>query len=334
MRVGGTADQGVVVTLGTVCCSHLHQRSVVRRSDAVGIRPGINMTGGTVTWCRLASGQTDQGTGSTIVACGTGDVRLNANQGVIVTGRTGGAANSDDHAMIRSGGVDSFPSIDMTGLAITDICKSFIRYGSTTNQATERIVTAAACIVDLAISIIGQRRRSTMAVCTISRPYLNQRGVVRRVADMGQLPGVGMAGGTITTASRQTRLQSRNSSVTEGTVAIMNVQHGFSWSMTIRTVSRTEGNVCKCLMANVAVSTSLGRVTGQTVSRVGTGGNSVNNFCTDTAVAGCADAKVLSDNIAEARQVVPAVIVTDNTGSAIRQIARSKFNGMVVGCMT
>ena len=92
----------------------------------MGIRPGINMTGGTVTRCRLAGRKTDQGTGRCIMTCGTGDVRLNANQGVIVTGRTGGAANSDDHAMIRSGGVDSFPSIDMTGLAITDIRNNFV----------------------------------------------------------------------------------------------------------------------------------------------------------------------------------------------------------------
>ncbi len=117
MRGGGNADQGVVVTTGTVAGSDRYNPAVIR-CDRMKDRPGGGMTGGTVTTGGevLTDRRADQSpvdivtAGAAVMGSGCG-----TRQGVVVTTGTARRCLNQGAVVRVIGCMGSFPATAMTG---------------------------------------------------------------------------------------------------------------------------------------------------------------------------------------------------------------------------
>jgi len=118
---------------------------------------------------------------------------------------------------------------------------------------------------------------------------------------MQALPGAGMTGGAIATTSRNTCLQSRDRGVAECTVIEVGGYHRtvnrHTGIVTIQTVGRATSDVASGNVIDTAVSDRLIRVTIQTVGRIDTRSDCVNDFLTRAAVTGGTGTRTVSEDV-------------------------------------
>jgi len=215
------ADQSVIVTGGTGGAAHSNDATVNRGIHVQGI-PVTGMTGRTVATGKhgLTKRQALEAAVG-IVTGGTGVMGAGrcAVQGVIMTAGTGGSGNLNQVAVIRNvGDMDRIKAIGMTGGTIATGGEVFTAGNAA--QAAVGVVTAAAGVMHLRITGIGQWRRIIVTGRAVGRSNLNQTRVVRSINGMVRFPRASMTGGTVTTTSWNPRLQSRN-----GGMAVVAMTH-------------------------------------------------------------------------------------------------------------
>jgi len=215
-------------------------------------------------------------------------------------------------------------------------------------------VTAGAGIVDLRIGIIGQRQRIAVTQCTGGRCHLNQAVMARGVGGMQNLPSAGVTISTESTTCWQSGLKNWGHSVAQATIVVMDRDHGRVCScariVTVETGRTGADNVAKRQVINVAVNGQvLIRVAIQTVGRIGTKSNGIDDFLTGTimtsrtgtgAVGG--DVMLNSFNLRPGRDHVagttglPRCVIREIAGAQCDRMGPSRMDsikpGSVTGC--
>ena len=174
-------------------------------------------------------------------------------------------------------------------------------------QSSVSIVAAAAGVVDLHITGIGQWRWITVTARTAGSggpgsDHSHQWRVIRRIRGMQNLPGIGMASQTVTATGRQTGLQRRYRGMAQGTVAVVDQGHCFvdaaARIVTAQAWSRTSGDITEAHVVSAAVNGQiLVAVTVQAVGRVRTKSDGINNVLTRAVVTGGTRAGTVGRNI-------------------------------------
>jgi len=281
----GSADQGVVVAVSTAQGIHLNQGAVVRDAGGMGQIPGAGMTGLAVARGTLTNRAADPDTGGAIMTAGTGVMGFacGAHQGVVVTVRTaGGAGDGDDTAVNRGVEVQGTPAAGMTGGTVAD-GRQVLTAGDAA-QAAVSIVTAGTAVMGLG----GTADQGVVVTAvTAACAHLHQVAVVRGDDGVGRFPAVGMTVDTISATDRNPGQNRRNRGcVTQIAVAHVGDRHGRVRRNT-RIVTAQAGrgatNITRGHMIKGQVNHKvLVGVTGQTVGRIGTGGDGVDDFLTWT----------------------------------------------------
>lgn len=218
MGIGGSTDQGVVMTGVTGGAGNRHDTAMVWWILVLGL-PAAGMTGRTVTGAQqgLTNRQAAQAAVG-IMAAGAGVMGIGCStvQGVVVTAATAGCGNLYQIAVI--GNIGRVGAIEVAGVTAGAIATDGeVLTDRQADQGTVDVVTAGAGIVHLRISGIGQRWRIIVTVATAGRSNLNQAVVAWKVDAMGRFPTTGVTGLTVATASGNPGLQCRNRAVTEVT---------------------------------------------------------------------------------------------------------------------
>jgi len=184
------------------------------------------------------------------------------------------------------------PGIRVTGRTVTT--GSEVLSGGVRDQTTVHIVTASTAVVSIQS---GTGQGVIMTTTTSAATYGYQSCVARSVGCVETLPSPvwvwerDMAGRTITTASRNGRLQRRTDGMAVGAKAIMGGHNRSIYSRTSIVTAQARGgaagNVIKGDVIYISVNSQvLVRVTVQTIGRVGRCNNRVNYFLTRTVVTG------------------------------------------------
>ena len=227
-----------------------------------------------------------------------------------------------------------FPAAGVTGRAGAAGGEVFTN--SAADQATVHIVTACTTIVGIC-RCAGQG--VVVTVRTAGCAHLNQAGMRWGVGGMQALPGGAVAGHTIATTNRDTWQQARkHGGVTQITVTHMG--HGdrqvrtCARIVTTHTWGRAAGDITKrdVISGQVNCQVLIG-VTWQTVRRVRTQCNRIDNFLTRTAMTGATGSGTVGRNVVGgAFDLCPVrnlvTVATWLTRCIERQVART-FRDMV-----
>lgn len=183
--------------------------------------------------------------------------------------------------------MDCFPGVGMAGGTVATGCEVFSDRQA--SQAAVGIVTGAAAIMGICCST---DQGIVVAVAAAGCPDLNQTAVVRGISGMEPLPGIGMAGGTLTATGRNAGIQGRNiTRMAVETIILMSNGHrsigGRARIMTVHTVGRSANHITERHMVDTTVyGQLLVRMAIQTMGRVGSSGDGVDNILPRAVVAG------------------------------------------------
>jgi len=304
LRVGRVSERRrIAVTVRTTASTDLNQGIVTRNIGGVGHNPAISVTGRAVSAGRkgLADRQADQAAVASVttaaaamgLSCGTG-------QGVVMTVCTIGCCNLNQSTVVRSiAAVGQLPTAGMTGRTFST--SGEVLTNGTADQAAVDIVTTVTFVVVGRIAGISQWRRIIVTITTTARGNRNQAVVTRGIGGMGYSPGVGVTNQTITTTSRNARLQSGHGCVTEGTIIQMDsgncsVENN-SRIVTAQTIGRTTGNITGHIMIRTMNSQFLVRMAIQTGGRIRRQRDGIDDLLPRTGVTGFTRSRAVGRNV-------------------------------------